>query len=367
MKILFNIHSLRIGGAETIVSNYLISLKNLEHDVVLVLDEREESFLQDKIDKNGIRTISLRPQNDFSFCGKVKRWIAIKVIDYQKRWARILEEEKPDIVHLHSTSWMIPFPAERTVFTFHSNVERNLSILGDAHRKRLMVLADKGMSFFCLSNQAQTDVHRIFHTDRIVRIPNGVDLAEIRSRTYDRSAFLRQLGLPEDAFILGHVGRIHPVKNHAKVLEIFAEVANRRDAYLLLVGTGEAKYVETVKHQVQERGLTNRVVFLGLRSDPTEIMSILDALLLPSLSESFPLTLVEAQALGIRCVASNVVPAEGVCNDNCFTLGLEDSAQKWADCILSKDTQKKTKDLAQFDMSRVVEKLEMQYTMLLQS
>lgn len=364
MKILYNIHSLEIGGAETVVVNFLIALKKMGHDVVLVLDERKEGFLQDKVDQCGIPTRALRPQNSYSFWGKMKRWIVMKTTDYHKCWTRILEEEMPDIVHLHSNAWAIPFPAERTVFTFHSDVERNLSIMGDAHRAKLMALAEKGIAFFCLSDPAQADVRRIFHTDRTVRLPNGVDLAEIRSRTYDRTEFLRQLGIPEDAFVLGHVGRFHPVKNHSKIIEVFAEVARRRNACLILVGTGEAEYVASVKQQVQERGLEDRVVFLGLRSDSTEIMSTFDALVLPSLSESFSLTLVEAQALGVRCVSSDAVPQEVVCNDNCFALKLNDSAQTWADYVLGDFLEPKAAELEQFDMKNVVNMLVEQYASL---
>lgn len=366
MKVLYNIHSLRIGGAETVVANYLIALKNLEYDVVLVVGEREESFLQDKVDQNGIRTISLMPQNSRSFFGRVKRLIAWKTINFQKRWEQILTEEKPDVVHLHSWPWILPFPPMHMVYTFHSDVERHLAIYGDAHRNKLIKMANEGVTFFCLSDQGKKDVQRIFHTEHVVRIPNFVDLEAIRKKTYDRTNFLRDLGISENAFILGHVGRIHPVKNHPKLLEIFKEVASRADAYLILVGTGEAKYVEVIKHQAQAQGIGDRVVFLGLRSDATEVMSTFDALVLPSLSESFSLTLVEAQALGVRCVVSNVVPAEVVCNDNCFALGLEESTQKWADYVLGKFTQQKSSSLEQFDISNVTAQLAMQYAMLLQ-
>lgn len=366
MKILFNIHSLRIGGAETVVVNDLLAIRKLGHDVVLVVGEREESFLQDKVDQNGIRTISLMPQNSRSFFGKVKRLIAWKTINFQKRWEQILTEEKPDVVHLHSWPWILPFPSMHMVYTFHSDVERHLAVYGDTHRNNLIKLADEGVTFFCLSDRAKKDVQRIFHTERAVRIPNGVELEAIRKKTYDRTIFLRDLGISENAFILGHVGRIHPVKNHPKLLEIFKEVASRAEAYLILVGTGEAEYVEVIKHQAQALGIGGRVVFLGLRSDATEVMSTFDALVLPSLSESFSLTLVEAQALGVRCVASDVLPAEVVCNDNCFTLSLEESAEKWADYILGKFTQQKSSSLEQFDISNVAAQLTMQYAMLLQ-
>ena len=370
MKILFHIHSLCVGGAETVVTNYLLTLKRQGQDVVLVVNERQESFLQALLDDNGIRTISILPQNTYSILGKVKRIIARITINFLERWNMIILEENPDIIHLHTTVAFLDncnnHRADRIVYTFHSDVERNLSIYGEKHQANLRRMASEGMSFFCLSNQAEEDVRRIFKTTRTACIPNGVDMERIRTQRYDREAFLRQLDIPTDSFVIGHVGRFHPVKNHPKLLEIFTEVLRRRpNAYLVLVGTGEARYMKQIKDSARALGVSDHVVFLGLRSDSTQIMGAFDAVVIPSLSESFSLALVEAQTLGIRSVSSDVVPREVVCNDNCFALNLNESAQTWADYVLGTFLEPKTANLEQFDMKNIVSVLVEQYALLL--
>lgn len=80
------------------------------------------------------------------------------------------------------------------------------------------------------------------------------------------------------------MGRFTAQKNHAFLIDVFAEVAKRRDdAVLLLVGTGEAG--ASVKALVGERGLTDRVKFLGQRSDVNRLYQAFDAFVLPSLYE----------------------------------------------------------------------------------
>lgn len=367
MKILFNIHALHIGGAETVVTNYLLKLKEQGHDVLLVVDEREESFLQERLDKSGVRTISLRPQRAKTFWGSVQRSVDVRITNFQKRWKQILEAEKPDIVHLHSKPWELPFPAQRTVFTFHSTVERNLTTFGEAHQATIQRLADKGMSFFCLSRQAAEDIRRIFRTDRITILPNGVDLAQIRAEKYDRGTVLRELGIPEEDFVIGHIGRFHPVKNHIRLLEIFAEVLKKRpNSWLLLIGTGPRDYMGQVSRKAEELGISGRIKYLGLRNDATRMIGAFDAMVVPSLSESFSLALVEAQALDVRCVASDAVPAEVACNTNCFLLSLNEPDEVWADYVVDDFERAVSNDLERFDIYAVVSFLAEEYQKLLQ-
>lgn len=366
MKILFNIHSLHVGGAETVVTEYLLALKKAGHDVVLVTDERKESFLQMRIDRSGIPTISLRPQNSFSLWGKAKRYIISRTMNYSRRWKQILEAEKPDVVHLHSRAWDLHFPGEQTVFTFHSEVPRSLEISGEKHRVNVQRLADAGASFFCLTERAEKDVRRIFSTERTVVIPNGVDLDAIYRNRCRRNQILQELKIPESTFVLGHVGRFHPVKNHPKLLEIFGEVVKMRpDSRLLLIGTGEESYMQKIREQAKQLNIADKVTFLGLREDTARLMCAFDAMAVPSFSESFSLTLVEAQALGVRCVASSAVPEEVICNANCFKLDLEEASKVWAELLLSKSERETTKDIGCFDLYAVTGRMAEAYSNLL--
>ena len=120
---------------------------------------------------------------------------------------------------------------------------------------------------------------------------------------------LKELNLSMDTFILGHVGRFYKVKNHEKIISIFKCVLQKNPhSVLLLIGDGSTLERKRVHELVKEYSLQNKVKFLGVRKDATALMSCFDAFVLPSVQESFSLVLIEAQAHGVRCVASDTVP-----------------------------------------------------------
>jgi glycosyltransferase involved in cell wall biosynthesis len=162
----------------------------------------------------------------------------------------------------------------------------------------------------------------------------GVDFAPFRQAA-DLTA-RAELGLPAEAFVLGHVGRFVEQKNHMFLLEIAAEVARRLpDMHLLLLGEGPMR--DSIRAHVERLGLTDRIVFAGGdRPDVPRLMqSVMDVFVLPSLFEGLGLVLVEAQAAGLPCVISDVVPKEAdILPLHVCRLPLAESASVWADAIL---------------------------------
>lgn len=112
------------------------------------------------------------------------------------------------------------------------------------------------------------------------------------------------LGIPKDAFVIGHVGRFITVKNHLFLVRLFAEIRKtNKNAILLLVGDGEMRSI--VESRISSLGLTDSVVLTGLRSDVCSLMCAMDVFVFPSLYEGIPLSLIEAQASSLPCVISD--------------------------------------------------------------
>ena len=103
----------------------------------------------------------------------------------------------------------------------------------------------------------------------------------------------------------------------------------------MLVGDGPLrKQIET---KVAALGLSDRVIFTGVRSDVADLMQAMDILVFPSKNEGLPVTLVEAQAAGLPCVISDSIPKDAVITKNLVTtLSLQDSPEKWAEHVLSR-------------------------------
>jgi glycosyltransferase involved in cell wall biosynthesis len=151
----------------------------------------------------------------------------------------------------------------------------------------------------------------------------------------DRRAETRQaLGMPENALMIGHVGRFHRRKNHEFVLDIAAEVFARDErARLLLVGDGEL--MPAIKNKARQLGIADRVRFTGARADVPVLMQAMDVFLFPSHHEGLGLVLLEAQATGLPCVLAEGIPEEvDVVPSLIHRLPLTEPATAWANAVL---------------------------------
>jgi ABC-type polysaccharide/polyol phosphate transport system ATPase subunit/glycosyltransferase involved in cell wall biosynthesis len=158
--------------------------------------------------------------------------------------------------------------------------------------------------------------------ERLVVIPNGIDLARFNPDRYDRDGCREALALEPDAFVVGTVGRLAEEKNIGHLLtavEYLAKIdaSAARRVRVLIVGPdgGERASLEA---QVSALGLTDRVRFLGPRSDVPALLRALDAFALCSRYEGVPLALLEAMAMGLPAVATGVGSIPEVVDGNAY-------------------------------------------------
>ncbi|MBE9015945.1 glycosyltransferase [Chroococcidiopsis sp. CCALA 051] len=165
----------------------------------------------------------------------------------------------------------------------------------------------------------------------------SVDLTPFQHiASLDPVAVRAELGIPEDTFVIGHVGRFFPQKNHAFLVEVAAEVAKREPKMrLLLVGDGLLR--PSIERKVTQLDLSDRVIFTGSRSDvPRLMLGAMDIFLFPSLYEGLGLVLIEAQAAGLHCIFSDVVPEEAdAIKPLMRRMSLSQPAAIWAEAILA--------------------------------
>jgi glycosyltransferase involved in cell wall biosynthesis len=162
---------------------------------------------------------------------------------------------------------------------------------------------------------------------------HGIDLAPFYARA-ELATLRTDLGLPLRGPVIGHVGRFAPQKNHALLLEIFAKVCEQRDdARLLLVGDGPLR--EVLVEQAQRLGLTDKIVFAGVRSDVAELLSLMDVMVFPSRHEGLALVLLEAQASGLPIVMTSSLADDGcVVRDLITRVPLSAPPSEWAGAVV---------------------------------
>lgn len=161
----------------------------------------------------------------------------------------------------------------------------------------------------------------------------GIDFTKFRmnSDKDKRKNMLAAMGLPGDGCFIGHVGRFEEQKNHRFIIKTFRELNKKNPgAYLLLIGDGSI--MEEIKDLVDRENINN-VVFLGGRDDVDSLMrNVFDVFFFPSLYEGLGIVLLEAQAVGLKCLISDTIPKEVVVvGENIHCMGLDEPAEVWAD------------------------------------
>lgn len=137
-----------------------------------------------------------------------------------------------------------------------------------------------------------------------------------------------------DKLVVGHVGRFMEQKNHAFLIDIF-DVIHKKNPNSMLVLVSDGRLLDSIKAKVAAMKLSDSVFFLGNRGDVNELMQAMDVFLFPSLWEGLPLTGIEAQTSGLPVVMSDVITDEVCITSNIFKMSLHDSAEVWADKVLS--------------------------------
>jgi len=175
---------------------------------------------------------------------------------------------------------------------------------------------------------------------------NAIDLAKYKFNPKVRAEKRKKLGIKEE-FVIGHIGRFTRQKNHTFLLEIFKKVLSEApSAKLVLAGDGEL-YNE-VKEHISRLNMEKNVIMLGNVDKVEHILQTFDMFVLPSLFEGLPLVLLEAQASGTACIASDNVAGEAKVNENVKFLSRTLSAGEWCKEILSTDIRKDNINLELF-------------------
>lgn len=165
-------------------------------------------------------------------------------------------------------------------------------------------------------------------------IANAIDVDTFAFSPALREEMRACFGFADQPVIL-HVGRMCTAKNQKFLLDIFkAVLAKRSDARLLFVGDGELH--DAVHAYADAIGVSHAVTFTGMRQGTADILQAGDVFLLPSVTEGFPVTVMEAQAAGLPCVVSaQAVPREIDVTGNVEFLSLQAPADVWAEKLLS--------------------------------
>jgi glycosyltransferase involved in cell wall biosynthesis len=162
-----------------------------------------------------------------------------------------------------------------------------------------------------------------FRSDNAVLIPNGFDLARFRPMSYEeRSGARNAIGVGEGDFLIAHVARFHPMKDHLGFLRAISQVVRRKsNVRVAMAGLGVSESNSALSSIIDELGLRNHVFLLGELRDVGPLLGSADCLCVSSAwGEAFPNVIGEAMATGTPCVVTDVGDSAAIVGDCGFAV-----------------------------------------------
>lgn len=169
--------------------------------------------------------------------------------------------------------------------------------------------------------------------NKMVVVKNAIDTEKFNYNIEVDRKVRKELLIPEDALVVGHVGNFSEVKNHMFLIDIFYFI-NKIIPNSILCLVGDGKLRPNIEDEVRCKKLENNVKILGTRGDVNDLLKAFDIFLMPSLFEGLPVALIEAQASGLQCVVSDTITDEVKITDLVDFISLDKSPEYWAEQVL---------------------------------
>ena len=353
------------GGAQTIIRSYSAMIDRNEIDfIVITLFPCYASANYKAVSEMGIKIYSLYPQDNMIYRG-INKLLGIQITS--RLLKRRIMTIQPCAIHIHMALLKYLAPIRDTLndirlfYTCHSLPEYFFSGINENERKAAkQLISDNNLQIIALHEKMADELNNLLDIDNTLVLKNGINIDAFTGVHESKTEIRKELGFPEDAFIIGHVGRFTKVKNHLFIIEIFKELLKYRNAHLVLVGDGEL--LGAVSERIKRLGIEDKVTILSHRRDVPKILKSLDIFLFPSLYEGLSVSLIEAQAAGLRCVISNTIPDVNRVLDSTVSLDLNSTPECWCKAILNQNlTQKATSSLKDYDIKAIVYSLQKMY------
>jgi len=380
LKILRIITRLNVGGPAQHAVFLTVGLNNshLQSKLVFGAVNQSEGDMSYLARGNGIAFTEIGAlKNEAGFLGNLRAFLQLY---------RLILREKPDLVHLHllkarflgglaAKAAGVPLVLETLhgdLFTDYYGYFKTQAILM-AECLLGHLIMDKVIA---ISERVKENVLR-FHVapaQKVKVIPLGLDLEKFAHHQLPAGELRKELRIQRDQMLVGMVGRMVPIKGHCYFLQAAREILQ---VYLkvrfVLVGDGDLR--RNLELECQQLGISESVSFLGWQRDLSKIYADLDVVVLSSLNEGTPISLIEAMASGKGVVATEVGGVPDVIEDGVTGLLVPPKDPKaLADAILrllndgdlrrSLGERARVSVFPKYDVSRLIEDMKNLYVNL---
>lgn len=362
-KVWIVIWGLKDGGAETLARDYAQFIDQQKFDpTVITMYPFTNAANYQRAMEAGVKVCSIfKRRNVITRAVRILlgNWYVPLILK------KMLAKQQPDTIHFNSQMAYYFSPLKRRLsntnllYTCHSEVSKHFFDKEEAAVRKL--IQEPGLRLVALHEDMRKELNHRFGKEDTVVIRNGIDLSRFQETGKDRNETRQSIGIPQDAYVVGHIGRFTEAKNHSFLLQVFTELLKKRpNARLLLVGSGELK--EEIAQAICAWKLEDYVTILSHRTDIPNLLHAMDVMVFPSFYEGLSVTLVEAQAAGLRCVVSDTINSANFLSEHTIPVSLNKSAEEWADIVLNhKAKNEEYGCLNDYDMHSEIHHLEQLY------
>lgn len=307
-----------LDGISNVATNYYIYQDHTRIKMDLLTINDIPIKLKVEIEKNGDSHFIMNQRNK-------------NPIGYVKSVALLCRQNKYDLVHIHgnSNTMFVDLIAARLggvkVRVAHShNTKCNHTVINRILKPLFRLNVTDG--FACAEEAGMW----LFNKGEFRVINNGIDLDRFKFNALLRLRLRKELGV-ENKLVVGHVGRFSKQKNHQKLIRIF-KILNEMKKNTALLMWGEGELEEDIQQMILDINADIRL--MGTTTEVEKWLHVMDVIVFPSLFEGLPLFLIEAQALGIKCIVSDTVSPMAKIVDNFTYYSLNDTDEGWAKFII---------------------------------
>lgn len=326
-RLLCILDSLDTGGAETFMMKIYRRMNKEQYQMDFVVCK--DGFYDDEVRKMGGR-IFVIPLRTKHF---LKSFLMLRQIVKKNHYKSVLKLGTSPIVAFDLLA--VKLGGAEKICLRSCNAPKNISkkqkILDFLLRPLMNRLANVKLAPSDLAGR-YTFGDKLYERGEVVLLKNALDLEKYKYSESEREKIRQELWLG-DSFVVGHIGRFVPQKNHNFLIKVFCELKKTNEnSKLVLVGTGPLE--SDIKKSCDELKIREDVVFAGVRDDIPSLLSAFDVFLLPSLYEGMPNTVIEAQASGLLCIISDAVTKQADVTGGVKYISLSKNPKDWAEVVL---------------------------------
>ena len=340
MKIINVIQRFNVGGIQKLLLEYLRFFKNNnEIDYRVVVLEKNEGSLYDKIcEEEGLKIEYLNcyfSKNKHYYIRTFHRWWT-----FNHSLTKYLKKQKPDVVHTHNTRMLYLIEScikkTKSKYKWFHTLHSDPFAVDDKHipvAKR--VFDEYGVTPICLNSTQFEKANKRYDIKKCTLVYNAINFANLKNNIINKWDFKKSLGIDDDSFIIGSVGRVDPIKNYDFFIDVIKETLSINPKTIGMI-VGDDTGASVLKEKIKRIGIENNIIFTGPRNDVGNFYNIFDRFLLTSKSESSSLVALEAQCFNLQSIFSLAIPQESIClKDRIILLDLQIGAKEWAKSIVA--------------------------------